>query len=69
MMEWEIMSTPYLVNLANYLSHTLDELPSRKITREFLVVQWLGLRALTAKCPGSISGWGTKISQAVQCNL
>ena len=26
-----------------------------------LVVQWLGLGAFTAVCPGSIPGWGTKI--------
>ena len=30
-----------------------------------LVVQWLGLCTLTAKSPGSIPGWGTKIPQAV----
>ena len=34
--------------------------------RNFLVVQWLGLSALTARGPGSISGWGTKIPQATQ---
>ena len=28
-----------------------------------LVVQWLGLRVLTAEGPGSITGWGTKIPQ------
>ena len=26
-----------------------------------LVVQWLGLSASTARVPGSIPGWGTKI--------
>ena len=31
-----------------------------------LVVQWLGLRALTAKGPSSILDWGIKISQAMQ---
>ena len=31
-----------------------------------LAVQWLGLRALTAKGTGSISGWGTKIPQDEQ---
>ena len=29
-------------------------------------VQWLGLRALTAKGPGSIPGQGTKIPQDVR---
>ena len=29
-----------------------------------LVAQWLGLYAFTAKGPGSIPGWGTKIPQA-----
>ena len=29
-----------------------------------LAIQWLGLRALTAKSPRSIPGWGTKIPQA-----
>ena len=28
-----------------------------------LLVQWLGLRALTARGPGSIPGWRTKIPQ------
>ena len=28
----------------------------------FLVVQWVGIRAVTAKGLGSIPGWGTKIS-------
>ena len=28
-----------------------------------LVVQWLGLCALTAKGPGSIPGWGTEIQK------
>ena len=31
-----------------------------------LAVQWLGLHAFTAKGPGSIPGWGTKIPQALQ---
>ena len=30
-----------------------------------LAVQWLGLHAFTAEGPGSISGGGTKILQAV----
>ena len=30
------------------------------------MVQWLGLRAFTAKGPGSVPGRGTKILQAVQ---
>ena len=29
-----------------------------------LAVQWLGLGAFTAKGPGSIPGWGTKIPEA-----
>ena len=32
-----------------------------------LVPQWLGLCAFTAKDPGSIPGWETKISQPAQC--
>ena len=32
------------------------------------MVQWLGLRALTAEGPGSIPGRGTKIPQAVWCS-
>ena len=32
-----------------------------------LVVQWLGLYALTAEGPGSISGQVSKIPQVVQC--
>ena len=30
-----------------------------------LAVLWLGLSPVTAKRPGSIPGWGTKIPQAV----
>ena len=30
------------------------------------MAQWLGLSALTARGPGSIPGWGTKILQATQ---
>ena len=33
-----------------------------------LVVQWLGLSALTAEGLGSIPGRGTKIPQAVRCS-
>ena len=32
-----------------------------------LVVQWLGLRASTARGMDSIPGWGTKIPHAMQC--
>ena len=32
-----------------------------------LVIQWLGLCALTAKGLGSISAWGTKIPHAAGC--
>ena len=35
------------------------------MTGSSLVVQWLGLCALTAEGPGSVSGWGTKIPQAM----
>ena len=35
--------------------------------RNSLVVQWLGLCALTAKGLGSISSQGTKIPQTAQC--
>ena len=33
--------------------------------REFLEVQWLGLQGLTAKSPGLIPDWGTKILQTM----
>ena len=33
--------------------------------RNSLVVQWLGLCALTAKGAGSVSSWGTNILQAM----
>ena len=33
-----------------------------------LAVQWLGLRASTARGSGSIPGWETKIPQAAQCS-
>ena len=32
-----------------------------------LAVQWLGLCAFTAEGPGSIHGWGTKITQVSEC--
>ena len=32
-----------------------------------LVVQWLGLYALTVEDLGLIPGWGTNIPQAMQC--
>ena len=35
--------------------------------RNSLVVQWLGLCALTAKGPGSIPSWGTKIQHPTRC--
>ena len=37
------------------------------ITKNFLVVQWLGLQAFTAEGPSSIPSQGTKIPQIVQC--
>ena len=37
------------------------------IIGNFLVVQWLGLCAFTAKGPDSVPGRGTKILQASQC--
>ena len=39
----------------------------KKNAGDSLVVQWLGLRAFTAKGPGSIPGRGTEIPQAAQC--
>ena len=36
-------------------------------SRDSLVVQWLGLRASTARGMDLIPGQGTKIPQAVQC--
>ena len=32
-----------------------------------LVIQWLGLKVITAEGEGSIAGWGTKVPQAVIC--
>ena len=43
-----------------------DQLVSRD--GNSLVVQWLGLHALTAEGPGSIPGRGTKILQAAHSN-
>ena len=40
-------------------------LSERGNTRNSLEVQWLGLRAFTARGTGSSPGWGTKILQAV----
>lgn len=34
----------------------------------FLVIQWLGLQAFTAKDVGSTPGWGTTILKAMQCS-
>lgn len=34
----------------------------------FLVIQWLGLQAFTAKDVGSTPGWGTTILKAIQCS-
>jgi len=33
---------------------------------KFLVIQWLGLQAFTAKGPGLFPGYGTKILQAMR---
>lgn len=38
-----------------------DGASTRQQGGNFLAVQWLGLRALTAKDPGLIAGWGTNI--------
>ena len=35
---------------------------------EFLMVQWVCLRALTAEGPGLIPSWGTKIPQTSRCS-
>ena len=37
-----------------------------RLSGNALAVQWLGLCALTAKGPSSVSGQGTKIPQAAQ---
>ena len=39
----------------------------KKSAGDILVVQWLELCIFTAKGPGSIPGWGTKIPQVIQC--
>ena len=39
----------------------------KKKVRNSLAVQWLGLCALTAKGPGLVPGWGTRIPRAAQC--
>ena len=38
----------------------------RSLPGTCLVVQWLGLHGFSAMGPGSIPGWGTKISQATR---
>ena len=57
--------------LAQHCKSTILQLKKKKrkekeTTGNPLVVQRLGLHALTDKGPGSIPGWGTKIPQAVQ---
>ena len=39
----------------------------KKSTGDIPVVQWLEHCIFTAKGPGSIPGWGIKISQVTQC--
>ena len=39
----------------------------KRLSRNSLVVQWLGLCASTAGGTGSLPGWGTKILHAAQC--
>ena len=43
------------------------EASTRQERGNSLVVQWLGLRAVTADGPGLIPGQGTKILQAMWC--
>ena len=54
----------YKSHRATYRS--ISKINQRRGCREFLVVQWLGVRAFTAECPGSVTGWGTNIPQAAQ---
>ena len=48
------------------LWHTAKAVLRGKFIGNSLAVQWLGLCAFTAEGPGSISGQGTKIPQAMQ---
>ena len=49
------------------ISRLSNEAAIKKEVGNSLVVQWLGLGALTAEGPDSIRGWGTKTLQSVQC--
>ena len=49
------------------ISRLSNEAAIEKEVGNSLVVQRLGLGALTAEGPDSIRGWGTKILQSVQC--
>ena len=55
----------------NYLVRMISTLELKPQNRwpigNSLVVQWLGLSALTAEAPCLIPGWGTKIPQAGRC--
>ena len=64
----------HIVDCLNVLSSTVaishvELFKLIKIRGNSLVVQWLGLCAFTAEGLGSVSGWGTKILQAVQRGL
>ena len=62
-MIWEIIYTDCLIRMKKFNILSIKGLA----LGSSLVVQWLGLHALTAKGPGSIPGQGTKIPRAVRC--
>ena len=47
------------------VNNTIIKLYLKTKAGNSLVVWWLGLCSFTAKGPGSVPGWGTKILQAL----
>ena len=50
------------MNIIAFIIITINKINLKNTNREFLEVQWLGLSTFIAEGPGSIPGWGTKIS-------
>ena len=70
--KWNIVVAFLLMMEVEYISYVLKPfiVPFAYILTSVgnsLAIQWLGLHALTAKGPGSIPGWGTKIPQVMWC--
>ena len=55
------------IDPAPFLDSTQDFYLNCSGSGNSLAIQWLALRAFTARGPGSVSGWGTKIPQAIWC--